>query len=71
MIVKRNSSSSSGRLLAGLDEADRLAKSGVLNGLTSKKSAMSCKGVIDITEVVATDPGSFGGSIYDMVPYAC
>ncbi len=63
MIVKRHSSSSSGRVLAGLDEADRLAKFGLLNGLTPKKSLMSCKGVVDITEVVAADPGSFGGLI--------
>ncbi|KAF8338748.1 uncharacterized protein EI90DRAFT_3038954 [Cantharellus anzutake] len=64
MIAKRHTSSSSGRALAGLDEADRLAKSGILNGLTSKRNAMSCKGVVDITEVVATDPGSIDIHIY-------
>ena len=60
MIVKRPNGDKSGRALAGLDDIERFAAGGLsTRGL--KKGGMSCKGVVDITEVVATDisgPGS-------------
>jgi hypothetical protein len=60
MIVKRpGNGEKGGRALAGLDELDRLTKAGGLP-LGMKKSGMSCKGVVDITEVVATDVGGAG-----------
>jgi hypothetical protein len=60
LIVKRpGNSEKGGRALAGLGELDRLAKTG---GRPSgkKKSGMTCKGVVDVTEVVATDIGGAG-----------
>ncbi|KAF9268140.1 hypothetical protein L218DRAFT_918472 [Marasmius fiardii PR-910] len=43
-----------GRVLAGLDNLDKVAKAGMIsNG--KKKSGMACKGVFDVTDVVATD----------------
>ncbi|KAI0050211.1 hypothetical protein FA95DRAFT_662337 [Auriscalpium vulgare] len=57
MIVKRPKGSDKGcRILAGLDQLDKVAKGGRLpSGM--KKSGMSCKGVVDIADVVATDVG--------------
>lgn len=49
----------SGRTLAGLEEMDKLAKSGGLP-LGMKKSGMTFKGVVDITDVVAADVGGSG-----------
>jgi protein ECT2 len=60
MIVKRHSSSASGRVIAGLDEIEKLAKTGIIGGAHMKKGGLSCKGVVDITDVVATDPGGSG-----------
>ncbi|KAJ7129503.1 hypothetical protein C8R44DRAFT_79844 [Mycena epipterygia] len=57
LIVKRpGNGEKGGRALAGLDELDKLTKAG---GRPSgkKKSGMTCKGVVDVTEVVATDVG--------------
>ncbi|KAJ7283948.1 RhoGEF domain-containing protein [Mycena rebaudengoi] len=56
LIVKRPGGEKGGRTLAGLDELDKLTKAG---GRPSgkKKSGMTCKGVVDVTEVVATDVG--------------
>ncbi|THH05620.1 hypothetical protein EW145_g4663 [Phellinidium pouzarii] len=60
MLAKRSSSDKSGRTLAGLDAVERFANgaftSGRGRGLTNmRRGGMSCKGVVDITEVVATD----------------
>lgn len=78
MICKRNASSSApGRILAGLDETEKVAKVGLGLGLVSKKVmggsvagkpggivgsswGLSCRGVIDIGDVVATDVGGAG-----------
>jgi hypothetical protein len=61
MIVKRSGNGEkSGQVLAGLDQLEQIAKgSGVPSGL--KKNGMSCKGVVDLTDVVATDVGGAGG----------
>lgn len=64
MIVKRTSSGASGRVLAGLDKIDKLAKAGILGGTGLKKGGMSCKGVLDVTDVVATDAGGSGVLCY-------
>jgi len=60
LLVKRPSSSDKGgRALAGLDDVDRITKSGgIPNG--RKKSGMICKGVFDVADVVATDVGGSG-----------
>lgn len=53
VIVKRPNSLVSGRTLAGLDDIDRLIRT---NGIINlRKSGMTCKGVLDISEVVGTD----------------
>lgn len=57
MIVKRpGNGEKSGRALAGLDELEKMTKSGGLP-LGMKKSGMTCKGVVEITDIVATDAG--------------
>jgi protein ECT2 len=63
MIAKRpGNGEKSGQILAGLDQLEKIAKgSGVPSGL--KKSGMSCKGVVDLTDVVATDVGGAGMSV--------
>lgn len=64
VITKRpGNGDKSGRALAGLDEMNKLAKSGTLP-LGMKKSGMTFKGVVDITDVVAADVGGPGGSFY-------
>ncbi|KAJ6490422.1 hypothetical protein C8R47DRAFT_1185606 [Mycena vitilis] len=64
LIVKRpGNGEKGGRALAGLDELDKLNKQG---GRPSgkKKSGMTCKGVVDVTEVVATDVGGADINLY-------
>ncbi|KAF8622083.1 hypothetical protein AX15_007227 [Amanita polypyramis BW_CC] len=52
-----------GRTLAGLDDLDKVTKaSGIPSG--KKKSGMTCKGVVDVTEVVATDVGGADFHLY-------
>ncbi|OAX44507.1 hypothetical protein K503DRAFT_861342 [Rhizopogon vinicolor AM-OR11-026] len=64
MIVKRpGNGEKSGRLLAGLDDIDKLAKNGGLP-LGMKKSGLSCKGVIDLPDVVAADVGGADFHVY-------
>jgi hypothetical protein len=58
MILKRpGNGERSGRALAGLDELEKVTKTGGLP-LGMKKNGLSCKGVMDILDVVATDVGS-------------
>ena len=57
MIVKRPSDKS-GRTLAGFDRLDYVAKGNTLS--TSMRRNLVCKGVIDITDVAATDVGGAG-----------
>ena len=60
LIAKRpGNGEKSGRSLSGLDEMDKLAKSGGLP-LGMKKSGMTFKGVMDITDVVGADVGGSG-----------
>ncbi|KAI0004943.1 hypothetical protein BJV74DRAFT_315564 [Russula compacta] len=64
MIAKRpGNGEKSGQVLTGLDQLEKIAKgSGVPSGL--KKSGMSCKGVVDLTDVVATDVGGADFHLY-------
>lgn len=59
LIVKRPSGEKGGRALSGLDELDKLTKAGGIPN-NKKKSGMSCKGVVDITDIAATDVGGAG-----------
>ncbi|KAG2156207.1 hypothetical protein DEU56DRAFT_766033 [Suillus clintonianus] len=64
MIVKRpGNGEKSGRSLAGLDDVDKLAKTGGLP-LRMKKSGLSCKGVIDLPDIVAADVGGADFHVY-------
>lgn len=59
VIVKRpGSSDKGGKALTGLDELDKVTKGGVPTA--KKKSGLSCKGVVDVTDIVATDVGGAG-----------
>lgn len=58
VIVKRNGTSTSGRKLAGLDNMEKLTKGGFPG--SAVKKMMSCKGVVDLVDVVAADPGGTG-----------
>ncbi|KAF7301817.1 DH domain-containing protein [Mycena indigotica] len=63
VIVKRpGNSDKSGRVLAGLDELDKLTKGAGIH--LKKKTGMSFKGVVDVTEVVATDIGGSDLNVY-------
>ncbi|KAG6831397.1 hypothetical protein H0H92_010999 [Tricholoma furcatifolium] len=63
VIVKRpGNGEKSGRVLSGLDELDKITKSGALP--VGKKKTMSCKGVVDVTDIVATDVGGADFHVY-------
>jgi protein ECT2 len=57
MVVKRPSGEKSGRALAGLDDLEKVTRT---PGASMKKTGLVCKGVIEITDVVATDVGGSG-----------
>ncbi|KAF9464393.1 hypothetical protein BDZ94DRAFT_1161981 [Collybia nuda] len=64
VIVKRpGNGEKGGRVLSGLDELDKVTKAGGIPG-GKKKSGMSCKGVVDVTDVVATDVGGAEINLY-------
>jgi protein ECT2 len=67
MVVKRNTTDKPGRVLAGLDDVNKAARGGGLmnfgfgpSSVSGKRSGMSCKGVVDITDIVATDVSDGG-----------
>jgi hypothetical protein len=64
MIVKRQSSSISGRKVTGLDDVQRLVKTGggvaVLDKNGAKKDKLSYRGVVDVLDVIASDVGNGG-----------
>ncbi|KAG8796883.1 hypothetical protein FRC17_007919, partial [Serendipita sp. 399] len=66
IIVKRPNGASSGRALARLDEIEKLLRTNGLNSL--KKGGMSCKGVVDVLDVTATDAGNSDMHIYLEAP---
>ena len=60
MIVKRPGNDKPGRSLAGLDDVERVASSGLVSGKSRtlpsiRRSGMNSRGVVDITEVNITD----------------
>jgi len=60
VIVKRpGNGEKGGRTLTGLDELDKVTKAGGIPA-GKKKSGMTCKGVVDVTDIVATDVGGAG-----------
>ena len=59
VIVKRPNGEKGARSLSGLDGVDKVTKAGGIP-TGKKKSGMTCKGVVDITDVVATDIGGAG-----------
>lgn len=64
VIVKRpGNGEKGGRSLSGLDSLDKVTKAGGIP-TGKKKSGMSCKGVIDITDVVVTDIGGADINLY-------
>lgn len=66
LIVKRpGNGEKGGRALSGLDELDKLMKAGAIPS-AKKKSGMTCKGVVEITDVVATDVGGAGLSLFKL-----
>lgn len=61
LMIVRRPSDKSGKGLSGLDEIDKPAGKGrPLSFRKLKKAQMTCKGVVDITDVVATDVGGSG-----------
>lgn len=66
LIVKRPNGSASGRSLSGLDEIDRTIRTSGLPAI--KKGVMSCKGVVEVTDVVATDVGGGDFHLYIEAP---
>ncbi|KAJ4478292.1 hypothetical protein J3R30DRAFT_2885247 [Lentinula aciculospora] len=63
ILVKRpGNGEKGGRALAGLDELDKITKGGLPTG--RKKNGMVCKGVFDVTDVVATDQGGADFHLY-------
>ncbi|KAG5653030.1 hypothetical protein H0H81_002652 [Sphagnurus paluster] len=68
VIVKRpGNGEKGGRVLSGLDELDKVTKAGGIP-VGKKKSGMSCKGVVDVTDVVATDVGGAEFHLYLETP---
>ncbi|GLB33962.1 putative guanine nucleotide exchange factor for Rho/Rac/Cdc42-like GTPases [Lyophyllum shimeji] len=64
VIVKRpGNGEKGGRMLSGLDELEKVTKAGGIP-VGKKKSGMTCKGVVDVTEVVATDVGGADFHLY-------
>ncbi|KAJ3545378.1 hypothetical protein NMY22_g2470 [Coprinellus aureogranulatus] len=61
VIAKRSNGDKSGRALAGLDNMEKISKTGTL---PKRRHAMSCKGVLDVTDVVVSDPGGAEINVY-------
>ncbi|KIK67960.1 hypothetical protein GYMLUDRAFT_36761 [Collybiopsis luxurians FD-317 M1] len=63
LIVKRpGNGEKSARALSGLEDLDKVTKGGIPTG--RRKSGMVCKGVFDVTDVVATDQGGAAFYLY-------
>jgi hypothetical protein len=67
VIVKRPNGEKGARSLSGLDGVDKVTKAGGIP-TGKKKSGMTCKGVVDITEVAATDIGGAGKCPFSLFP---
>lgn len=66
MVVKRQASSISGRKVTGLDDVQKLVKSGggvaILDKQNVKKDKLAFRGIVDIMDIVACDIGNGGRS---------
>lgn len=62
LIVKRPNGDKGVKELTGLDKLDKVTKVGTIS--SRKKSGMSTKAVLDITDVVASDPGGSSKAIF-------
>ncbi|EIW61568.1 uncharacterized protein TRAVEDRAFT_162896 [Trametes versicolor FP-101664 SS1] len=62
LVIVKRPAEKGGRTLAGLDQPDRPTK--VAGGKSAKKTGLVCKGVIDITDIVATDVGGADFHMY-------
>jgi hypothetical protein len=64
MIVKRQSSTISGRKVTGLDDVPKLVKSGggvaVMDKNGGRKDKLSYRGVVDVLDIIATDISNGG-----------
>ncbi|TFK22329.1 hypothetical protein FA15DRAFT_522036 [Coprinopsis marcescibilis] len=56
LIAKRPNGDKGGQALSGLDNLDKITKAGTMP-VGKKRPPMTCKGVIDIVDVVVSDPG--------------
>ncbi|KAL1747651.1 hypothetical protein HDZ31DRAFT_60984 [Schizophyllum fasciatum] len=61
MVIVKRPHDKSGKALSGLDAVDKVTK-GALP--TKRRSGMSCKGVVDIADIVATDIGGADINMY-------
>ncbi|EMD40501.1 hypothetical protein CERSUDRAFT_148569 [Gelatoporia subvermispora B] len=70
MIVKRpGNGEKSGRVISGIEDLEKAAKAGVLNpGAKKVKSGLVCKGVVEVSDLVATDVGGSDMHIYLETP---
>lgn len=68
MIVKRQASTISGRKVTGLDDVQRLVRSGggvaILGKDGVKKDKLSYRGVVDVLDIIASDVGNGGEAIH-------
>lgn len=66
MVVKRQASSISGRKVTGLDDVQKLVKSGggvaVLDKQNVKRDKLAFRGIVDVMDIVACDIGNGGRS---------
>ncbi|KAL1722372.1 hypothetical protein EV715DRAFT_247584 [Schizophyllum commune] len=62
MVIVKRPHDKSGKALSGLDAVDKVTKGASLP--SKRRSGMSCKGVVDIADVVATDIGGADINMY-------
>ncbi|TRM67640.1 hypothetical protein BD626DRAFT_394072 [Schizophyllum amplum] len=62
MVIAKRPHDKSGKALSGLDSVDKVTKGASLPA--KRRSGMSCKGVVDIADVVATDIGGADINMY-------
>ncbi|KAI0658493.1 hypothetical protein C8Q70DRAFT_1045510 [Cubamyces menziesii] len=61
LVIVKRPAEKSGRALAGLDEVEKVTKNGPHG---RKKTGLQCRGVVDITDIVATDVGGADFHMY-------
>ncbi|KAF5333454.1 hypothetical protein D9611_002621 [Ephemerocybe angulata] len=63
MIVKRPNGDKGGKTLSGLDNMDKFTKSSA-RSYTKRRTGMTAKGVLDLTDIVISDPGGANIHMY-------